>query len=154
MKYKHFKIYIPRIIFRIGFFFCVFVMAIPLIVMLVQHSWNTIMFVCFLLFVIPFVIGSVWAKNYQIQVDGERITVRRGNGTCFDFETKEIQKVTRKITHTKNGINEKFEIHANHHRVSVEPIMVGYEQMAKYIREDLSAEIIVTEEITLSKPGA
>lgn len=110
------------------------------------------MTICFILISIPFLIGGIWVKNYQIDVEGSRVKVRRGIGTTYSFEIQDVQKVIRRINHTRTGTTGKCTIYVKNHKLSVESAMTGFEVMLGYITDNVPAERIITKEITLSKP--
>lgn len=152
VKSKRFTVSLPKNFSRMVNLFCLFVILIPVIGMLVRRTWNPVLLVCVFLLDLPFVISAIWIANFRTVVDGDLITVRRGCGTKYTFEIKDIQKVKRRINHTRMGTSGKFTIYAKRHKVSVEPMMINYKQMEEHIFERVSAEKVTTKEITLSMP--
>ena len=132
---KRFSVAFPKSLSRAAFAFCAFILLIPLAFTLFQGERNPAMYVCFLLFDLPFLFCGIWARNYRIDVDGDRICVRRWNGTRYSFEASEIEAVVHRVNHTAMGMSEAIRIKAKRHKASAETLMEGFEQMKAFIQE-------------------
>lgn len=133
LKNKRFSVAFPKNLSRAAFIFCALVLLNPVAFTLFQGERNPAMYVCFLLFDLPFLFGGLWARIYRIDVDGDRISVRRGNGTRYSFEVSEIETVVHRVNHTAMGMSEAIKIETKRHKASAETLMEGFGQMKTYI---------------------
>lgn len=129
------------------FLFCLVSVAIPLAFTLFQGERNPVMYVCFALLLLPFLICGVWTQLYRIDVYLDEIHVRRGIGTRYSFTLSEIIRVEHRIHHTNAGTNEKITFFTARHKASVETMMIqGFEQMKTYLYENVSSDKIDVKE--------
>ena len=135
MKNKRFSVAIPKNLSRAAFIVCALILLIPIAFTLLQGEQNSAMYVCFLLLDLPFLFGGLWARNYRIEVDGDRISVRRWNGARYSFEVSQIEKVVHRVNHTAMGMSEVIKIKAKRRKASAETLMEGFGQMKTYIQE-------------------
>lgn len=87
--------------------------------------------------IIPCTAALLWAALFKITVDGETITVRRGNGFKYSFHVSEIVRVDRKIVDTGMGINEKTIIKTAKRKVAIGTLMRNADKMVKYLLENV-----------------
>lgn len=151
MKNGQFKVHGSKEVFRYSSIFSILLIIVPSLIMLFSNHWNSALFICCFVMDIPFVIGSIWIKNYQIDVNGNQICVRRGFGKRFSFKIEDIEQVVQRITHTGQGATTKYTIYEKNNTFSIDYLMIGYKQMEDYILENIPLDKIITKEKTLSK---
>ena len=67
-------------------------------------------FIAFTIFGFPFLCASVWMKLFRVDVDEDKIVVRRGIGTKYSFTLSDIEKVICTIRSIGVGRSKAFQI--------------------------------------------
>lgn len=91
---------------------------------------------------IPCSIIMLWTKLFKITVNGDQITVRKGNGFKYGFHVSEIVQVDRKIVATGMGLNEITTIRTASRHFSVETLMKNAGMFVDYILENVDSSKI------------
>ena len=142
MSYEHFSVTFPKSISRFFFVLCIIILLIPIAFTLFQGERNPAMYVCFLLFGIPFLLSGIWMRNYRIDVEGSHVSVSRGIGIWYSFEVSDIAKIICKVKNTRMGTSTAIQIFAQHHKIAVSNLMKGSERLSEYIQERVPVELI------------
>lgn len=110
------------------------------------------MYICTFLFIIlPLSIAAMWSGLYKVTVNGSRITVRRATGIQYRFDVSEVKKVNWRKNIIRlpayeepSGVagvrSEVIRIYTSSgKRISIETLMVGFEEMSEYVLENVDS---------------
>ena len=140
---KHFSVSIPNIYCRLMMFICLMCLGIPVMFSIFQGEFLLAAFIAFAIFGFPFLCASVWMKLFRVDVDEDKIVVRRGIGTKYSFTLADIEKVVCIIRPIGVGTSKAFQIYLKGHKLSVGNMMDGFEKMDVYIQNSIPQAKII-----------
>ena len=82
-------------------------------------------------------------KLFRVDVDEDKIVVRRGIGTKYSFTLADIEKVVCIIRPIGVGTSKAFQIYLKGHKLSVGNMMDGFEKMDVYIQNSIPQAKII-----------
>ena len=118
-------------------------LIIPVLFTVFQGKLPVAAYCLFFLLSLPFLIAALWMSLFQIDVEEDRWTVRRGIGIRYSFQVSEIEKVEYKIKQTGMGTSVAICIFAKRHKIAVSNMMGGSDKLDAYIQNIVPADRIV-----------
>lgn len=143
---NRFKVCAPGWYYKLMLAGFLILMLIPVLFYLIDNS-SPVWIVVFAVLLSPFLAAAFWSYRFRITVCQDSITVKRGIGKEYSFNTSEITKVVRRVN-INSGIGTmiKITIYTKSRHVSVESLMTGCDKMDSYITENVDPQKIITKE--------
>lgn len=142
-KKNNFTVTNPPVLFGLNLTLIIFFSVFIIINRIFSGPLHIGIYICSVVIVfIPCSIIMLWTKLFKITVNGDQITVRKGNGFKYSFHVSEIVQVDRKIVATGMGLNEITTIRTASRHFSVETLMKNAGMFVDYILENVDSSKI------------
>lgn len=141
---NRFTVICPPTIFNLGVFLIAIMVALAVIYTLTTEPPHIVMYICFVLIILPFAIGMLYTKMFKVTVEGSTVTVRKTLGFKYSFDVSEIERIDWKISLTAMGKIEKITVRTTKKKFTVENLMIGSDEMIAFLKENVAGGKIRT----------
>ncbi len=137
-KSSKFTVSPPENIFKTLLFIVVFFVVLITAYTIFSDGSHIVMYVAVTIFIfIPCLLAMMWAKLFKVTVKDDSISVRKGNGIKYSFNTADIKQVIRRETDSDLSHFGKITIKTINRHFSVDSAMKNFNKMSDYIYNNI-----------------